>query len=214
MLGHEPGPQQRGLAAPGRTADRRASATDCSRATSSSTSTSRPKKNAASSGWNDARPLYGHVVAGCRGAESDPDRPGGLVERRERGRLPLGHRRRSAPLAPVRGRERTPPATPAALWRAAHRGRRSPPGLAGEEVPQHGGRRVDVGRRADLRTSTCLLRGAGSAACRRRSSGPAAVRSWSLASPRSPTTTSLARGEKAASLRGRRTRRRLPWHRR
>ena len=47
----------------------------CSRATNSSTSDSRPQKNAASCAWNAARPLYGHVAPDATAWNPTPRAP-------------------------------------------------------------------------------------------------------------------------------------------
>ena len=75
------GAQERGLAAAGWPDDRRAACASPSRATSSSTSRSRPKKNSASVGSNGARPLNGQT---CRCGDGALPAPGscGDVQRR------------------------------------------------------------------------------------------------------------------------------------
>ena len=142
--------------------------------------------------------------AGCRGAEAHPDGSGGLVERPECGRFPLGHRGESLlwlrckaakeHLAPRRRN-----CCELCIERIARRR-----DIAGEEVPQHCSRRENVGRRADLRISTPLLGRpvVRRAAHDRRSHGCSIL---ILGEPEVADDNSLPHGQKTASLRGCRT---------
>ena len=155
---------------------------DCSRRNKLVDSDSRPKKNAASSGWIRARPLYGHVVPGRGGAESDARGfPGGVLERLQRGRFPLGHRGESFL------RFRCEPAVKNVLPpdRGGRELRRQCGALgrfAGEQVPDDGGRGVYVGGRDRSSAPTAHLLGDTEVRrVPRTIVGPVRVRSWSFA---------------------------------
>ena len=130
--------------------------------------------------------------------------PGGVVERPERGRFPLGHRGES--LLWLRCEAANEHLAP----RRRNGGELRIEGvvrrrdIAGEEVPQHCGRREHVGRRADLRISTPLF---GSPVVRRaahdRRSRVCSI--LILGEPEVADDASLPQSEKAASLRGCRT---------